>query len=60
MFTVVKDHVDILCIVEITVKCDNIWVVESPLNFELALHLTKEIKFLQHVLEDYLKSTWHP
>lgn len=36
----------------------NIWMVQSPLNFKLTFHLAKEIKFLQHVLENDFESAW--
>ena len=30
-------------------------MVESPLNFELSLHLAEEVKLFEHVLKDYFK-----
>ena len=36
----------------------NIRVVQSPLNFELALHLAEKVELLEHVLEDDFESNW--
>ena len=59
MLAVVQDNVDVLLIVEVAMQFDDIWMVESPLNFELSFHLAKEVKLLEHVLEDHLQRTRH-
>ena len=51
MLTVPQHHIDVLRVVEVAMQLDYIWMVESPLNFELTLHLAEEIKLLQDVLE---------
>jgi len=39
VLTVLEHNVDVLGIVEVSVKLNDIWVVKSPLNFQLSLHL---------------------
>ena len=49
-----KHNIDVLGVVEIPVQLHDVRVVESPLNFEFALHLGEKVEFLEHVLEDHL------
>ena len=58
VFAVLEHHVDVLRVVEVPVQADNIRVIQSPLNFELAFHLAEEIKLLEHVLENDFESAW--
>jgi len=39
VLTVLEHNVDVLGIVEVSVKLNDIRVVKSPLNFQLSLHL---------------------
>ena len=55
MLTVLQHHVYVFCVVEVAMQLDDVWVVESPLYFELSFHLTEEIKLFKHVLEDHFQ-----
>ena len=39
-------------------QTDNVWMIQSPLNFKLAFHLAEEIKLLEHVLENDFEGAW--
>ena len=58
VLTVLEHNVDVLGIVEVSVKLNDIWVVKSPLNFQLSLHLWEKVKLLKHLLEDNFECTW--
>ena len=55
VLAVLQHHVYVLGIIEIAVKLNDIRVVESPLNFELSLHLAEEVELFEHMLEDNFK-----
>lgn len=57
VLAVLQHHVDVLRVVEVSMQADNVWVIQSPLNFKLAFHLAEEVKLLKHVLEDNLQCT---
>ena len=52
MLAVLKHDVDVLGIVEVAVQLHDVRVVQSPLNFEFALHLGEKVELFQHVLKD--------
>jgi hypothetical protein len=54
-WTVLKHCVNILLVVKVPVKAHDVWVLQSVLDFEFLLHLTKKIEFLQSLLHDYLE-----
>ena len=60
VLAVVQHDVDVVRVVEVAVQFDDVWVVESPLNLKLSLHLAKKVELLQDVLEDDLERDWHP
>ena len=59
MLAVLEHDVDVLRIVKVAVQADNIRVVKSPLDLKLTFHLAKEVKLLQHALEDDFQSAGH-
>lgn len=52
MLAVFEYYIDVFGVIEVAMQAYNIWMVQSPLNFKLAFHLAKEIKFFEHVLEN--------
>ena len=58
MLAVFKHYVDVLSIIEVPMQTDNVWMIQSPLNFKLAFHLAEEIKLLEHVLENDFEGAW--
>ena len=56
MLAVLKHHINVLCVVEVSVQLHDVWVVESPLDFEFTLHLGEEVELFEHVFEDDFES----
>ena len=46
-WTVLQHCVDILLVVEVAVEAHYVWMIKSPLNFELFFHLTEKVKFFK-------------
>ena len=55
MLAVLKHDVDVLGIVEVAMQLHDVRVVQSPLNFEFALHLGEKVELFQHVLKHNFK-----
>ena len=56
ILSILKDHIDIVHIVEVPIQLHYVGVVQSPLNFQLSFHLAEKVKLFQHVFEDHFQS----